>query len=171
MIDLNLHRNWDLFEERCENVVSLLTQYRDMSKYPIRLSRITSKGTFPQLTAVNVLKSEAIVWKFKCYSSLPCQSTRVAARTATWADCYLFSFAPCNSVFLLFHLPVSLGFIIVNNSFLGPRERGDVSDLALSSTRHIFFSLLLSASYRGARRKTKEYQCYIGLLQLYRRFA
>lgn len=86
------------------------------------LSRVPSKGTFPQLVAVNVLKSETIV-KFKNCSFLP--HARVAQRQATCADCYLLSSVPCNNAFPLFHLRLSLGVIIVNNSFLGPRERGD----------------------------------------------
>lgn len=46
--------------------------------------------------------------------------------------------------------PPSLGFIIVNNSFLGPREWGDVSDLALSSAWHL--SQWVNVEYGGNKR-------------------
>ncbi|EGI61767.1 hypothetical protein G5I_09884 [Acromyrmex echinatior] len=40
------------------------------------LSYVTSKGTFPQLAVVSVLKSKTIVWKFKSRSSLPSVEAR-----------------------------------------------------------------------------------------------
>lgn len=65
------------------------------------------------------------------------------------ADCYLLSSVPRATMhslcftFVSFSPPPPLALslfaslIIVNNSFLGPREWGDVSDLALSSTWHL----------------------------------